>query len=46
LNIRDLKVYKGADSQMKEMFTEEKVYNDRIMELKNVLNNLPFGQFY
>jgi len=26
--IRDLKVYKGAGSNMREMFSEEKTYND------------------
>ena len=31
---------------MKEMFSEEQVYNDRIMELRKLFNNLPFGQFY
>jgi hypothetical protein len=43
LNIRDLKVYKGHGTDMKEMFAEEKTYNDRIMNLKDTLVKLPYG---
>jgi len=28
--IRDLKVFKGAGSNMREIFSEEKLYNDKI----------------
>jgi hypothetical protein len=43
LNIRDLKVYKGAGTQMQEMVSEEKTYNKKLMELRDLFNKLPFG---
>ena len=43
LNIRDLKIYKGAGTDMKEMFAEEKTYNDRIQSFKEGVLNTPFS---
>ena len=43
LNIRDLKVYKGHGTQLQEMISEEKTYNERIMKFKDNLVKLPFG---
>ena len=40
-NIRDLKVYKGSGSNMREMISEEKTYNDKIMEFRNTIDNTP-----
>lgn len=44
LNIRDLKVYKGAGTDMKEMIAEEKTYNEKIMMIKDNLVKMPYGQ--
>lgn len=43
--IRDLKVYKGAGSNMKEMISEEKTYNDRIMGIKYMIENTPIADY-
>jgi hypothetical protein len=44
LNIRDLKVFKGEGSNMKEMISEEKTYNDKINQFKDSIEKLPFSQ--
>jgi hypothetical protein len=44
LNIRDLKVFKGFGASLKEMPSEESVYNAKLMELRNTFVNTPIGQ--
>ena len=44
-NIRDLKVYKGSGSNMREMISEEKTYNDKIMEFRKTIDNTPLADY-
>jgi hypothetical protein len=43
--IRDLKVYKGSGANMREMISEEKTYNDKIMGVKQLIENTPIGEY-
>jgi hypothetical protein len=43
--IRDLKVYKGAGANMREMISEEKTYNDKILSIKNLIENTPLTEY-
>ena len=43
--IRDLKVYKGAGDNMREMISEEKTYNDKIMSIKSMIEATPIADY-
>jgi len=43
--IRDLKVYKGAGDNMREMISEEKTYNDKIMGIKALIEATPLADY-
>ncbi len=43
--VRDLKVYKGAGSNMREMISEEKTYNDKIMSIKTLIESTPIVEY-
>jgi hypothetical protein len=43
--VRDLKVYKGAGENMREMISEEKTYNDKIMGIKNLIEATPIADY-
>jgi hypothetical protein len=44
-NIRDLKVYKGSGNNMREMISEEKTYNDKIMDFRKTIDNTPMADY-